>query len=59
MLVNTYAVLSDCVEAGVAYGVRRAFKHTDTPSQEAIAEEVEQAVLNAICEKFTFPDVYP
>lgn len=48
--VKIYPVLARCVEEGVGYGMHRAFKHTETPSHEAICEQVEQAVMNALCE---------
>jgi hypothetical protein len=56
MKVNEYKVLVECVEEGARYGVFRAFKHTDEPSIEKIVSEVEAAVMNAICEKFIFPE---
>jgi hypothetical protein len=48
--VNVYKVLARAVEEGVAYGWNRAHKHTDTPSAEAIKEEIENAVMNEISE---------
>jgi hypothetical protein len=52
MKVNEYRVMAECVEEGARYGV----KHTDEPSIEKIVSEVEAAVMNAICEKFIFPE---
>lgn len=54
--VNAYAVVADAVERGSLTGVRRAYKHTDTPSQEYIATEVEKAVTDALCEVLDFGD---
>jgi hypothetical protein len=54
MRANEYVVMSECIEVGVRYGVRRAFKHTEEPSEMDIEREVEAAVMNAICEKFVF-----
>jgi hypothetical protein len=52
--VDVYRVMAMAVESGVAYGVNRAFKHTDSPSREAIVEAVENAVLTELCEWFSF-----
>jgi predicted Zn-dependent protease with MMP-like domain len=43
-------------EDGAAYGWRRAHKHTDTPGEEAIVDQIVQGVLNEICEYFDFDD---
>jgi hypothetical protein len=59
MKVNEYAVMAECIEEGVRYGVSRAFKYTDEPSQSEIEREVEAAVMNAICEKFIFDSADP
>ena len=50
--VRVYPVLCEAVERGVAYGLARAYKHTETPTREQIAEAVEHAVLHEICEWF-------
>ena len=57
--VDAYRVVSDAVEVGALRGVRRAFKHTDKPSQEAIAEEVENAVMSSLCEYLKFHEDDP
>jgi hypothetical protein len=54
MRVRTYAVLQRAVEEGVTAGNRRAYKHTDTPSPEAVEEHITREVLNSICEWFSF-----
>jgi len=54
--VDVYNVVARAVEEGVAYGLRRAYKHVDDPSQESIAEHVEREVLNALCEVIRFPE---
>lgn len=60
MKVDTYAVLSRCVEEGVRAGLRRSNKHRDEASQipddEAAVEAVHMAVMGAVCEYFKFPD---
>jgi hypothetical protein len=52
--INSYTVIQRAVEEGVAYGVRRAYKHTDDPTQEQISTEVENAVMSALCEVLQF-----
>jgi hypothetical protein len=60
--VNSYRVLEECVEVGVACGLRRADKHVNTPiTAEQFArfqEHVEREVMQAISEKFHFPIFY-
>ena len=56
MKPKTYQVLTLAVEDGVTMGVHRAFKHSDDPGQEYIADQVTQAVLNSICEWFDLED---
>lgn len=55
---KVYPLMRDAVEVGVAYGVARAYKHTDTPSREQLREAVEQAVMQEISERFSFSDDY-
>ena len=52
--VDTYRVMAEAVENGVAAGWRRAHKHTESPVAEHIKAEIEQAVLQEICEYFQF-----
>lgn len=56
MKIRAYAVLCRAVEEGVAYGWRRAHKHTDTPNAETIEEQIISAVLNEVCQYFDFDD---
>ena len=55
--VDTYRVISEAVERGVAYGVQRAHKYTDSPSEEQIEDQVEQAVMVELCEVLRFDEV--
>lgn len=54
--VDVYAVLDRAVEEGLAYGWRRAHKHVDNPSEDAIREAMQNAVMDAICGVFKFDD---
>lgn len=54
MRVRAYEVLHRAVEEGVTYGWRRAHKHTDTPDEETIKDQILTAVLNEISDYFDF-----
>lgn len=56
MKPRTYQVLTMAVEEGVAYGVHRAYKHSDNPTQEYMTNCIADAVLNSICEWFDLED---
>jgi hypothetical protein len=56
MQVKEYTVLTDCVERGVAFGMARAYKHSDTPSPEYINSQIVDAVLVEISEYFNFKE---
>ncbi len=57
--VRSYEVLRRAVEEGVAYGWRRAHKHTEAPGEDTIKDEIVSAVLNEVAEYFDFdkPDL--
>lgn len=59
MKVRAYPVLLRAVEEGVAYGWRRAHKHTDKPDEAKIEEQIVTAVVNEVCEYFEFDDEAP
>ena len=54
--LRTYTVVSRAVEEGVAYGIQRAYKHTDAPERESLQEHLEHEVVNALCEIIDFGD---
>ena len=56
MTVRAYSVLWRAVEEGVQYGWRRAHKHTNTPDENYIEQQIVDAVLQEICEYFYFSD---
>jgi hypothetical protein len=56
MTVRAYPVLWRAVEEGVQYGWRRAHKHTNTPDENYIEQQIVDAVLHEICEYFYFSD---
>ncbi len=53
-----YQLLVQCVEDGIEYGYNRAHKHMDNPPADVIKTNIEDGVLNAISEWFTFEDDY-
>jgi hypothetical protein len=54
--INAYEVISRAVEEGIAYGYNRAYKHTSKPSEDIIKHEMENAVMNSLCEILKFDD---
>jgi predicted Zn-dependent protease with MMP-like domain len=56
MSVRAYTVLCRAVEDGVAYGWRRAHKHTHAPDEKTIEDQIVTGVLNEICLYFDFSD---
>jgi hypothetical protein len=53
--VNTYAVLSACIERGIEAGWHRAHKH-GTPAPHVVRSEIESAIMTEISEFFRFDD---
>ena len=56
MKAREYDVLARAVEEGIAAGWQHAHKHTETPSPEAVHDQIHMDVMTAICEWFTFDD---
>ena len=56
MRAKEYRLIEQCVENGVEYGYNRAHKHTDTPTKDGLCEAIYRAVLDEICEAFTFAE---
>jgi hypothetical protein len=57
MKPNTYVILERAVEEGARLGYRRAFKHVENPSEEAIVEAIVDGVMLTVSEVFMFSDV--
>lgn len=45
---KTYAIISEAVEQGIAYGYNRAHKHTDKPGEEHLKETIREAVMSSL-----------
>lgn len=56
MRANEYKILVECVERGVTFGMARAVKYTDTPTDKAREEAIVNAIMNEICDVFIFPE---
>lgn len=57
MKANEYKILDDCVIRGIDAGWNRAHKHTDTPSEYGIKEQIQHYVMLEVCENFNFEDI--
>jgi len=58
MKPDSYRLIQQCVENGVAYGWHRAHKHNDSPSAEQVQEAIHNAVMFEISDWFKFEDGY-
>ena len=56
MKPKTCVILEMAIGEGITRGWHLAHKHVDDPSPEAIKERLEDAVMSAITEYFTFED---
>lgn len=54
MQANEYLVLERAIDEGVEYGFMRAYKTNAAPNEDDMREAVKMAVLNSVCEWFTF-----
>ena len=50
-------VLEMCIENGLTIGYRRAFKHTDNPTEEQITNQIRESIMNELYEWFDFEAV--
>jgi len=49
-----YEIIARAVEEGVKFGLMHAYKHTESPTQESLAECVERDVMAALDEVIDF-----
>ena len=56
MKPKLYHILNIAIEEGVRQGWHRAHKHVENPTEGAIIEHIEDAVMSAIHEYFTFDE---
>ena len=57
MKPNTYVILERAVEEGALLGYRRAFKHVENPSEDAIVQAIVDGVMLSVSEVFHFSEV--
>lgn len=57
MRAREYCLAERCVQDGIMLGWDRAHKHTDSPTKEAILENISQAVMLELTEWFMFEDI--
>lgn len=58
MKVKIHALLSECIERGILRGYQRSYKHTDSPNELSICENIHDAIMEDICEFFDFDDEF-
>ena len=49
-------ILDQAISEGVLRGYRRAYKHVENPTEEAICEQIEDCVMGSLYEYFDFPN---
>lgn len=54
--IDAYRVIREAVEAGSAYGWRRAFKYTDEPDDDLAIETIATAVMNELAEVLIYDE---
>jgi hypothetical protein len=54
MIPNTRLILERAIEEGVKYGYIRAFKHNDSPREDAILASINDGIWLHIDEFFRF-----
>lgn len=56
MKAKTHVILEMAIEEGVQRGWRLAHKHVENPEEHAILDRINDAVMSAITDYFTFED---
>lgn len=51
-----YKILEQSIESGASRGYIRAFKHTDSPTEDAIIASITNAIMGELHENFNFED---
>ena len=54
MKAKEFEVLEMAIDRGVDDGFVRAYKHNDAPDEQYMRDAVKAAVMDAICEWFSF-----
>lgn len=53
-----YNIIATALGNGIAYGLNRAYKHTDAPDRDYIAEQLYNALTNELSDVLDFGDNY-
>ena len=56
MKIKLYNLISECVEKGIERGYRRSHKHTETPEQGYIFDNIHTDIMGELCEYIDFND---
>lgn len=51
-----HVILEMAIEEGVRRGYSRAHKHVENPTEGAVIEHIEEAVMSSILDYFTFSE---
>lgn len=54
--INAYGIISDALLNAITAGVYRAYKHNDKPTEDHIADQVHNYVMNELSELLDFGD---
>jgi hypothetical protein len=55
MTPNIKVILEQCIETGIARGIRRAHKHIDNPGIDVLTHEIDKSIWEEIHTYFDFP----
>lgn len=50
LFLKAHSIIREAVEAGVSYGVNRAFKYSEKPTEEELKIHIEREVMGALSE---------
>ena len=56
MKAKTRRLIEDAIERGIQRGYYRAFKHSDSPTQDSIFADISDCIMLEIDEYFTFEE---
>lgn len=54
MKPKAYELFLRCLDDGVDWGFKRAFKYTDSPDEHTIKENIKDEIMNQLYEWFSF-----
>lgn len=54
LFMKAYSIIEGAVETGVSFGISRAFKYSEDPTEEELKIHIEREVMNALGEVIDF-----